>query len=80
MDGEQDGTSTYSAQAGGAGRNLIIGGKGADTLTGGPSGDILIRDCTDYDANIATLDAIMAEWDSGDSYAMRYSFITAPAG
>jgi Ca2+-binding RTX toxin-like protein len=65
---------------GGTGRNLIIGGTGADTLIGGPSGDILIGDYTDYDTNIAALDAIMAGWDSSDSYSTRYAFITGGGG
>ena len=65
---------------GGTGRNLIIGGMGADTLIGGPNGDILIGDYTDYDTNIVALDAIMAEWDSVDSYATRYDFITSGGG
>jgi len=65
---------------GGTGRNLIIGGDGDDAIIGGPSGDILIGDYTDYDTNIAALDAVMAEWASGDSYATRYGFITGGGG
>jgi uncharacterized protein (TIGR03118 family) len=65
---------------GGTGRNLIIGGMGADRLIGRSNGDIMIGDYTDYDTNIAALDAIMAEWDSNDSYSTRCSRITGGGG
>jgi Ca2+-binding RTX toxin-like protein len=65
---------------GGNGYNLLIGGDGADTLiAGGSKGTILIGGRTDFDSdpaanslpNVAALDAIMAEWSSGDTYQDR---------
>jgi acrosin len=65
---------------GGTGRNLIIGGKGADQITAGGGDSILIGGYTDYDKNIAALDAIMAEWLSADNYDTRYGFIKDGGG
>jgi len=57
---------------GGSGRNLLIGGGGADMLYAGSGGDILIGGTTDYDTNLAALNAIMAEWSRTDlSYDQR---------
>ena len=62
----------------GTGYNILIGGGGVDTLTGNGN-DILISGTTSYDsntsANIAALDAILAEWSSSDSYSTRISKI-----
>ena len=62
----------------GTGYNILIGGPGVDTLTGNGN-DILISGTTSYDsntsANIAALDAILAEWSSSDSYSLRISKI-----
>jgi hypothetical protein len=59
--------------------NILIGGGGSDTITGNGK-DILISGTTSYDsntsANIAALDAILAEWSSIDSYAVRISKIS----
>ncbi len=64
----------------GTGFNILIGGGGGDTLTGNGN-DILISGTTSYDsntsANIAALDAILAEWSSSDSYSTRISKIMA---
>ena len=58
----------------GTGHNILIGGAGVDTLTGNGN-DILISGTTNYDsntsANIAALDAILAEWSSSDSYSIE---------
>ena len=58
----------------GTGYNILIGGAGVDTLTGNGN-DILISGTTNYDsnttANIAALDAILAEWSSSDTYSVR---------
>jgi hypothetical protein len=56
---------------GGAGRNLLIGGLGADQLVGSKSDDLLIAGPTAFDANVAALNAIMAEWTSARSFAAR---------
>jgi large repetitive protein len=62
--------------SGGSGRDLLIGGLGADTLQGNGNDDILIGDATDYDANLAALNAIMAEWGRTDeSYATRVNHV-----
>ena len=68
----------------GSGMNILIGGgPGGDTLTGGGN-DILVSGTTSYDAdtaaNIAALDAILAEWTSSDSYATRIGKIFAGVG
>ncbi len=64
------GSGTDSLIAG-AGRDLLIGGSGADILTGGGGDDILIAGSTDYDQNLAALDAVMAEWTSSRTYLTR---------
>jgi hypothetical protein len=67
----------------GSGSNILIGGAGADTIRGNGH-DILISGTTRYDrntsANIAALDAILAEWSSSDSYALRISKISSGVG
>jgi len=67
----------------GTGHNILIGGPGVDTLTGNGK-DILISGTTNYDsntsANIAALDAILAEWSSSDSYSLRISKIMSGVG
>jgi Ca2+-binding RTX toxin-like protein len=58
---------------GGTGASVLIGGKGNATVTGGSGGDILIGGSTTYDQahNEAALMSILAEWQSGKSYATR---------
>jgi Ca2+-binding RTX toxin-like protein len=54
---------------GGTGRNLIIGGAGADTLSevAANTGDnLLIGGTTDFDKNLAALNAVFAEWTRTD--------------
>jgi Right handed beta helix region len=64
----------------GTGKSILIGGGGPNTITGNGN-DILISGTTTYDvnndANIAALDAILAEWSSTDSYAVRISKISS---
>jgi hypothetical protein len=45
----------------------LVGGQGADVLHGDGGDDILIGGTTDYDSNLAALDAIMAEWGRTDA-------------
>jgi uncharacterized repeat protein (TIGR03803 family) len=53
-------------------RNVIIGGGGNDALTAGSGGDILLAGVTDYDTNVAALNALMAAWARTDqTYAQR---------
>ncbi len=64
---------------GGKGNNILIGGAGADRLVGGPGDDILIGGTTAFDINDDALPAdfadpllaLLAEWDSGRSFAER---------
>ncbi|HLJ95402.1 MAG TPA: choice-of-anchor Q domain-containing protein [Gemmataceae bacterium] len=56
---------------GGSGRNILIAGHGGGHLEGHGSDDILIGGYTDYDANLAALQAILAEWNSTDSFSTR---------
>jgi hypothetical protein len=63
----------------GAGRNILIaGGPGRDNLVGNGN-DILVSGTTVYDgatsAQLAALDAILADWSSSNSYAIRISKI-----
>jgi hypothetical protein len=66
---------------GGSGRSILIAGKGAGTVTGGSGDDIVIGGYTNYDssstANDIALEAILAEWQSSDSYTTRISKIKA---
>jgi hypothetical protein len=66
---------------GGSGRSLLIGDKGADVINGGSADDIVIGGYTSYDGsgnvNDQALMAIMAEWQSADSYSTRVLKITA---
>jgi Ca2+-binding RTX toxin-like protein len=62
---------------GGSGRNLLIGGAGADRLTGGPGEDVLVGGTTSYDANMAALASLMAEWARTDlTYQQRIGDLT----
>jgi fibronectin-binding autotransporter adhesin len=68
----------------GSGMNILIGGGGGgDTLTGNGN-DILVSGATEYDsntaANIAALDAVLAEWTSSDSYGTRIEKIMSGVG
>jgi hypothetical protein len=62
----EGGAGNDTLQAGG-GRDLLVGGLGADVLHGDGGDDILIGGTTDYDSNLAALDAIMAEWGRTDA-------------
>jgi hypothetical protein len=64
-------TDAY-AGSGRIGRSLLIAGSGGSTLQAGAAGDILIGGGTSYDNNNAALVAILAEWQSGDSYKLRF--------
>ena len=56
---------------GGSARNILIAGSGGANLHGGKGGNILIGGYTDYDSNLAALEAALSEWSSPDSYATR---------
>jgi hypothetical protein len=67
---------------GGGNRGILVGGVDEDRLIGNGGDDILIGGSTTHDSNYAALDAIMAEWSSGNSYALRVAHIrgTTPGG
>lgn len=57
---------------GGLGRNILIAGSGGAQLQGNSGGSILIGGYTDYDHNLAALEAALLEWSSTtDSYTVR---------
>jgi hypothetical protein len=67
---------------GGSGRrNLLIAGSSASTLIGGDDDDILIGGTTAYDADIASLIAIMDYWSAAaDDYGTRVGNLLAGSG
>jgi hypothetical protein len=62
------GNANPSKLMGGTGRNILIGGADMATLDAsrGTGDNILIGGTTDWDRNLAALEAIMAEWDRTD--------------
>jgi hypothetical protein len=60
----------------GTARAVLIGGLGADVLRGGPADDILIGGYTSFDANVAALRQILAEWGSADSFTDRVNYLS----
>lgn len=66
---------------GGAGRNILIGGAEADLLDGGGGEDVLIAGETEYDADPAALDSLMAEWSRTDiDYVSRVEHLMNGGG
>jgi hypothetical protein len=65
---------------GGSGRSLLIGGGGADHVTGSSGDDIVIGGTTSYSSNDLALMSILAEWQSGNSYAVRLSHLKLGGG
>jgi uncharacterized repeat protein (TIGR01451 family) len=56
----------------GSGRSILIAGAGGGHLVGSRAGSILIGGTTDYDHNLAALEAILQEWARTDeSYLQR---------
>jgi hypothetical protein len=68
---EVGGTGANNHLQGGSGRNILIAGQGGGHLEGNGADDILIGGTTDYDNNLIALEAILAEWNSGESYLQR---------
>jgi hypothetical protein len=74
------GDGNANVLTGGTGRNVLIGGAGPDTLdaSGATSDNILIGGTTDFDTNLAALDAIFAEWTRTDlGFRDRFSDLTS---
>ena len=70
---------------GGRGRNLLFGGAGKDTLVGGLGDSLLIGGTTtwnptDFSAKSVALQAILNEWDSSATSAVRIAHITGQSG
>jgi Ca2+-binding RTX toxin-like protein len=65
---------------GGSGRSVLIGGAGADTIVGGAGDDLIIGGTTSFDANVAALMSIFAEWQSPNSYATRVGHLKLGGG
>jgi hypothetical protein len=61
-------------------RNLLIAGASASTLIGGDSGDILIGGTTNYDMDVASLQAIAQYWAGTDDYDTRVANLTSGNG
>ncbi len=55
----------------GSGPSILIGGYGQNTINGGTADDLLIDGRTIYDANLAALTALYAEWQSADPLPTR---------
>jgi hypothetical protein len=65
---------------GGQGRDLLIGGLGSDQLEGKADDDILVAGFTRYDADLAALSAVIAEWGSSRSYDERVTNLQNGSG
>ncbi|MHC5537132.1 beta strand repeat-containing protein [Singulisphaera rosea] len=66
------GNDTLTAGAGGG---ILIGEAGTDVIQGGNGNDIVIGGTSSFDGNETALDAILAEWESSDSFAARIAQI-----
>jgi hypothetical protein len=55
----------------GRGRDVLIGGSGSDALIGGSDEDLLIAGHTAFDADLAALEALRAEWSAARGYPVR---------
>jgi Ca2+-binding RTX toxin-like protein len=72
----EGGAGNDTLQAG-SGRDLLVGGTGADVLHGDGGDDLLIGGTTDYDRNLAALNAVMAEWGRTDAdYTTRVQHLS----
>lgn len=65
---------------GGDGRDLLIGGLGLDILNGGNDDDIVISGRTTHDSNITSLNTLLAQWISTNTYTVRVANLRAGVG
>ncbi|MEQ8847033.1 PKD domain-containing protein [Botrimarina sp.] len=70
------GGAGYDLLLGRGGRDLLLGGSGGDMIVGASGDDVLISGTTSHDGSRAALDALLAEWTSGRSYAERVDNLT----
>jgi Ca2+-binding RTX toxin-like protein len=63
-----------------SGRNLLIGGTGGDLLQGGTDGDLLLSGSSLFETDPAILQALLAEWASGNSYQSRVDHLLGNTG
>ncbi len=71
------GGSKADSLFGGNGNDLLIGGADKDTLSGDADDDFLIGGTSSVSGNVTALNAIMAEWISGNAYATRVANLTS---
>jgi len=62
------------------GFDLAIGGGGEDKIAGSAGEDILIAGTTSYDADVAALQSIIAEWSSTSTNATRIDHLRNGGG
>jgi hypothetical protein len=74
------GDGTGNVLKGGTNRNILIAGAHPGTLIGNSAGDILIGGTTSYDTSPGALVGILAEWTSGNSYALRVQHLLNGGG
>jgi Ca2+-binding RTX toxin-like protein len=53
---------------GGSGKDILIGGGGPAVLTAGSGDDLLISGSTTYDADVAALLSLLAQWSQAADY------------
>ena len=63
-----------------SGRNILIGGIGADLLLGGTDGDLLLSGSSAFETEPTILQALLAEWASGNSYQDRVDHLLGNTG
>jgi len=63
-----------------SGRNILIGGIGSDVLQGGTGDDLLLTGSSTYESNPDALQALRAEWASGNSYSTRINHLLGTTG
>jgi hypothetical protein len=66
-----DGGAGDDTILGGSGNNILIGGTGSDVILGGVRNDVIISGSTSLSGNVDAMQAIMAEWNSSDSYQVK---------
>ena len=75
-----DGNADADSLIGGTERDLLIGGAGLDIVAGGADEDSLIGGTTSHSGNYAALAAIMTEWTSANSCAIRIANLLSGGG